>query len=46
MSWLQHNAALNLQLQQRGLWVEPTLDGALDLAAGRIDTALGVPTPR
>jgi hypothetical protein len=40
MSWLRQNAAVNLQLQQRGLWVEPTLDGALDLAAGRIDALL------
>lgn len=37
MSWARGNTALNAQLQQRGWWVEPTLDGALDLAAGRID---------
>jgi histidinol-phosphatase len=37
MSWSRQNAPLNAQLQQRGWWVEATLDGALDLAAGRID---------
>jgi histidinol-phosphatase len=40
MSWLRQDAAVNLRLQQGGSWVAPTLDGALDLAAGRIDALL------
>jgi hypothetical protein len=46
MSWSRQNAPLNAQLQQRRWWVAPTLDGALELAAGCIHAALGVPPAR
>jgi histidinol-phosphatase len=37
MSWSRRNAALEAQLRERGQWVQPVLDGPLELAAGRID---------
>lgn len=40
MSWSRTRVALNAELQQRGQWVPPTLDGVLDLASGQIDALL------
>jgi histidinol-phosphatase len=37
MCWSRRNAALEAQLRERGQWVQPVLDGPLELAAGRID---------